>query len=216
MYISSFQILIFLHKVYIFYIYYMYPYLNFMKVVIFWHSCCIISYLILISYPYFIGRKYVIDKKVIGKKNEFSSYYISTEKELLISFNFWQASFLNIMQLNVKFQEADSELKVTRPPLFFSSFYIYIYIHKWKVFLHLNFGIVICTLIIMIFVSYRMLYYYSVLGYMQLDWVSTVQRVALVSLVATLVESLPISDLIDDNISVPLAAMAMTFLSFRH
>ena len=49
----------------------MYPCLNFMKDVIFWHSCCIKSYLILISYPYFIGRKYVIDKKVIEKKNEF-------------------------------------------------------------------------------------------------------------------------------------------------
>ncbi|EXB58478.1 hypothetical protein L484_005212 [Morus notabilis] len=42
--------------------------------------------------------------------------------------------------------------------------------------------------------DFRMLYYYSALGYFQLDWTSTLQRVALVSLVATVVESLPISE----------------------
>lgn len=59
-----------------------------------------------------------------------------------------------------------------------------------------------------------MLYYYSVLGYMQLDWGRTVQSVALVSLVATMVESLPFSDVIDDNISVPIASMAAASFTF--
>ena len=61
-----------------------------------------------------------------------------------------------------------------------------------------------------------MLYYYSALGYLELDWALTVQRVALVSLVATLVESLPITNVIDDNISVPLASMVTAFLSFGY
>ncbi|KAJ0046213.1 hypothetical protein Pint_05928 [Pistacia integerrima] len=64
------------------------------------------------------------------------------------------------------------------------------------------------------FASVGMLYYYSVLGYFQLDWESTMQRVALVSLVATVIESLPITDVLDDNISVPLASMVASYLSF--
>ncbi|XP_061368856.1 probable phytol kinase 1, chloroplastic isoform X2 [Gastrolobium bilobum] len=65
-------------------------------------------------------------------------------------------------------------------------------------------------------VSIGMLYYYSNLGLVQLDWVSTVPRVAFVSLVATVVESLPITEVVDDNISVPLATMAVAFLAFQH
>lgn len=61
-----------------------------------------------------------------------------------------------------------------------------------------------------------MLYYYSVLGYFQLDWATTVQKVALVSLVATAVESLSTTDVVDDNISVPLASMAVAFFSFGY
>jgi phytol kinase len=49
-----------------------------------------------------------------------------------------------------------------------------------------------------------MLSYHSVLGYFQLDWISTAQKVALVSLAATVVESLPTIEVVDDNISVPL------------
>ncbi|KAJ7970524.1 Phytol kinase [Quillaja saponaria] len=64
--------------------------------------------------------------------------------------------------------------------------------------------------------SIGMLYYYSVLGYFQLDWVSTMQKVALVSFVATAVESLPTTEAVDDNISVPLASMAVAFLSFSN
>ncbi|KAL0557195.1 hypothetical protein IC582_005713 [Cucumis melo] len=63
-------------------------------------------------------------------------------------------------------------------------------------------------------VSIGMLYYYSVLGYLELDWVKAVQNVALVSLVATVVESLPIAEVVDDNISVPLVSMAAAFLTF--
>ncbi|KAG7968441.1 hypothetical protein I3843_08G154500 [Carya illinoinensis] len=65
-------------------------------------------------------------------------------------------------------------------------------------------------------ISIRMLYYYSVLGYFQLDWGTTVQKVALVSLVATVVESLSTTDVVDDNISVPLASTVVAFFSFGY
>ncbi|KAF8397791.1 hypothetical protein HHK36_016714 [Tetracentron sinense] len=65
-------------------------------------------------------------------------------------------------------------------------------------------------------ISVGMLYYYSTLGYFQLDWAWTVERVALVSLVATIVESLPITDILDDNLSVPLSSMLMAFLFFGY
>ncbi|KAI8008409.1 hypothetical protein LOK49_LG07G01394 [Camellia lanceoleosa] len=65
-------------------------------------------------------------------------------------------------------------------------------------------------------ISIGMLYYFSALGYFQLDWEWTVERVALVSLVATIVESLPITDVVDDNISVPLVSMVTAFLSFGY
>ncbi|XP_062091914.1 probable phytol kinase 1, chloroplastic isoform X1 [Humulus lupulus] len=64
-------------------------------------------------------------------------------------------------------------------------------------------------------VSVGMLYYFSALGYIQLDWSSTIQRVALVAMVATVVESLPISEAVDDNLSVPLATMIAAYLSFN-
>ncbi|PRQ56485.1 putative phytol kinase [Rosa chinensis] len=63
-------------------------------------------------------------------------------------------------------------------------------------------------------ISLGMLYYYSILGYFNLDWMDTVQKVAFVSLVATVVESLPITKVVDDNISVPLASMAAAYFSF--
>ncbi|XP_057736057.1 probable phytol kinase 1, chloroplastic isoform X2 [Arachis stenosperma] len=65
-------------------------------------------------------------------------------------------------------------------------------------------------------VSIGMLYYYSVAGLMQLNWESTVTRVAVVSLVATIVESLPVTKVVDDNISVPLATMAVASFTFSH
>lgn len=67
------------------------------------------------------------------------------------------------------------------------------------------------------FVSMGMLYYYSILGYFHMEnWVWTMERVALVSLVATVVESLPVTQVVDDNISVPLASMLTAILSFGY
>ncbi|XP_057798843.1 phytol kinase 1, chloroplastic [Salvia miltiorrhiza] len=63
-------------------------------------------------------------------------------------------------------------------------------------------------------VSISVLYYFSALGYVELDWMTTVGRVALVSLVASFVESLPTNGIVDDNISVPLASMVTSFLVF--
>ncbi|XP_010278283.1 PREDICTED: probable phytol kinase, chloroplastic [Nelumbo nucifera] len=64
-------------------------------------------------------------------------------------------------------------------------------------------------------ISMGMLYYFSALGYFQLDWVWTVEKVALVSLVATVVESFPNKEGIDDNISVPITSMLMSLLFFQ-
>ncbi|XP_034704779.1 phytol kinase 1, chloroplastic-like isoform X2 [Vitis riparia] len=63
-------------------------------------------------------------------------------------------------------------------------------------------------------ISIGMLHYFSALGYFQLDWIWTMEKVALISLVATVVESLPTTKVVDDNISVPLASMVMACLSF--
>lgn len=60
-----------------------------------------------------------------------------------------------------------------------------------------------------------MLYYFSSLGFFQLDWPSAVEKVALVALVATLVESLPTTEVIDDNLSVPISSMLMASMMFR-
>lgn len=65
-------------------------------------------------------------------------------------------------------------------------------------------------------ISIVMLYYFSMFGYFQLDWTGTIERVALVSLVATVVESLPTTGVVDDNLSVPLASMVTAFLSFGY
>ncbi|KAL8159899.1 LOW QUALITY PROTEIN: hypothetical protein V2J09_001436 [Rumex salicifolius] len=60
-------------------------------------------------------------------------------------------------------------------------------------------------------VSLAMLYYFSYLGYFTLDWPWTAKRVALISLLAAIVESLPV---IDDNISVPVASMILAYMAF--
>lgn len=74
----------------------------------------------------------------------------------------------------------------------------------------------IAMLIFGFLVSIGMLYYYSALGHVQFDLWNIVPRVAFVSFVATVVESLPITEVVDDNISVPLVTMAVTFLTFHH
>jgi phytol kinase len=43
-----------------------------------------------------------------------------------------------------------------------------------------------------------------------------VQKVALVSLVATVVESLPTIEVVDDNISIPLVSMTVAFWMFDY
>lgn len=63
-------------------------------------------------------------------------------------------------------------------------------------------------------ISIGMLYYFTVLGYFELDWAQTVEKVALVSLVATMVESASTTEVVDDNISVPLVSMVTAFLTF--
>ncbi|PSR98861.1 Phytol kinase [Actinidia chinensis var. chinensis] len=65
-------------------------------------------------------------------------------------------------------------------------------------------------------ISMGMLYYFSAFGYFQLDWLWTTERVALVSFVATFVESLSTTETVDDNISVPLASMVTAFLCFGY
>ncbi|KAF1879285.1 hypothetical protein Lal_00047959 [Lupinus albus] len=74
----------------------------------------------------------------------------------------------------------------------------------------------ISMLVIGFLVSLGMLYYYSILGHVQLEWLSTVPRVAFVAFVATVVESLPITEIVDDNISVPLVTMALASFIFKH
>ncbi|KAF3565580.1 hypothetical protein DY000_02019774 [Brassica cretica] len=65
-------------------------------------------------------------------------------------------------------------------------------------------------------ISIGLLYYYSSLGYLHLNWETTFTKVAIVSMVATLVESLPITDQIDDNVSVPLATIMAAYVSFGY
>ncbi|CAH2074164.1 unnamed protein product [Thlaspi arvense] len=66
------------------------------------------------------------------------------------------------------------------------------------------------------FISIGLLYYYSSLGYLQMKWETTFARVAMISMVATVVESLPITDQLDDNVSVPLATILAAFVSFGY
>lgn len=43
-----------------------------------------------------------------------------------------------------------------------------------------------------------------------------IKKVAIISFAATMVESLPIDEVVDDNISVPLSSMLTAFLVFGH
>ncbi|KAJ0470342.1 putative phytol kinase [Helianthus annuus] len=63
-------------------------------------------------------------------------------------------------------------------------------------------------------ISIGMLYYFSKFGYFELDRPWTIERVALVAMMATVVESLPTKGGLDDNISVPLVSMVTAYLSF--
>ncbi|GJS20966.1 phytol kinase 1, chloroplastic isoform X2 [Tanacetum coccineum] len=63
-------------------------------------------------------------------------------------------------------------------------------------------------------VSIGMLFYFSMFGYFEIAWYPTIGRVALVALVATLVETLPTKGGVDDNISVPMASVLLAYLTF--
>lgn len=52
-------------------------------------------------------------------------------------------------------------------------------------------------------ISLGILSYFSLFGFIQLDWETTVRNVAIISMAATVVESLPVTRFLDDNISVP-------------
>ncbi|PKA50624.1 Phytol kinase 1, chloroplastic [Apostasia shenzhenica] len=62
--------------------------------------------------------------------------------------------------------------------------------------------------------SIMMLYYFSTLGYLYMDWGRTVKKVAVIALAGAVVESLPLSEIIDDNITVPLISMLAGSLVF--
>ncbi|XP_039127828.1 probable phytol kinase, chloroplastic isoform X3 [Dioscorea cayenensis subsp. rotundata] len=64
--------------------------------------------------------------------------------------------------------------------------------------------------------SIGMLYYFSIFGYLHLEWMPVIKKVAIISFAATMVESLPIDEVVDDNISVPLSSMLTAFLVFGH
>jgi phytol kinase len=64
-------------------------------------------------------------------------------------------------------------------------------------------------------VSYASLSYFSLMGFYHLDTGATLLlRLAMVSLAATVVESLPISTKLDDNVTVPLTTIIMGMLLF--
>lgn len=59
------------------------------------------------------------------------------------------------------------------------------------------------------FFAIGLLWYFSTLQYMSVDWSSTTSTVAAIALVATVIESLPVNQTIDDNLSVPGVAALM-------
>uniref|UniRef100_A0ACD5Y9N2 Uncharacterized protein n=1 Tax=Avena sativa TaxID=4498 RepID=A0ACD5Y9N2_AVESA len=62
--------------------------------------------------------------------------------------------------------------------------------------------------------SALMLSYFSWLGYINVSWDQALGKLVLVALAATVVECIPVNDVVDDNISVPLATMLVAFLLF--
>ncbi|KAF8769223.1 hypothetical protein HU200_006727 [Digitaria exilis] len=63
-------------------------------------------------------------------------------------------------------------------------------------------------------VSAIMLFYFSSFGYIHVSWEEAFGKLAFVALAATIVECIPVTDVVDDNISVPLATMLVAFLLF--
>ncbi|CAM0902397.1 unnamed protein product [Alopecurus aequalis] len=62
--------------------------------------------------------------------------------------------------------------------------------------------------------SALMLFYFSWLGYIHVSWDQALGKLVLVALAATVVECIPVIDVVDDNISVPFATMFVAFLLF--
>jgi dolichol kinase len=60
----------------------------------------------------------------------------------------------------------------------------------------------------------RMLFYFSSLGYIQLNLEEALGKLVLVALAATVVECISVTDVVDDNISVPLATMLVASVLF--
>ncbi|XP_062227312.1 probable phytol kinase, chloroplastic [Phragmites australis] len=58
-----------------------------------------------------------------------------------------------------------------------------------------------------------MLFYFSSLGYVHVSCEEALGKLVLVALAATIVEFIPVNDVVDDNIFVPLATM-VAFLLF--
>lgn len=63
-------------------------------------------------------------------------------------------------------------------------------------------------------VSYGCLCYFAWMGFYQFDARATLVRLAAVSMAATVVESLPVSTKLDDNVTVPLTTVAVGMLLF--
>lgn len=63
-------------------------------------------------------------------------------------------------------------------------------------------------------VSYSCLCYFAFMGFYQLDTTGTLIRLAAVSFAATVVESLPVSTKLDDNVTVPLTTVLVGMLLF--
>lgn len=59
-----------------------------------------------------------------------------------------------------------------------------------------------------------MMFYFSSLGYFHVMWEEALSKLALVALAATIVECVPVTEVVDDNISVPLTTMLVAFLLF--
>uniref|UniRef100_A0A0D9WAY9 phytol kinase n=1 Tax=Leersia perrieri TaxID=77586 RepID=A0A0D9WAY9_9ORYZ len=64
--------------------------------------------------------------------------------------------------------------------------------------------------------SALMLFYFSCFGYFNVCWDQALGKLALVALAATVMECIPVTNVVDDNISVPLATMLVAFLLFGY
>ncbi|KAH7299728.1 hypothetical protein KP509_24G026400 [Ceratopteris richardii] len=64
--------------------------------------------------------------------------------------------------------------------------------------------------------SLSFLKYFSALGFYDVDWAHAAWSILYISLLATIVESLPVNSFLDDNISVPLVSVVTGILLFSN